>query len=382
VTLQRTIFEPEHEAFRETCRAFCDHEITPFHDDWERAGIVPRELWTKAGSIGLLGFDMPEAHGGGGVADYRFNAVLDEELARAGASGVGIPVHNDIVGPYLRELTTAEQRERWLPAFCSGAAISAIAMTEPAAGSDLQGMQTTARRDGDEYVLTGQKTFISNGVNADLVIVAAKTDPTAGHRGISLFVVERDMPRFERGRNLDKIGLKAQDTAELFFDQVRVPAENLLGTEGQGFAALMQNLPQERLSIAVGSVAAGEQILAFTLEYVRERHAFGRPIGRFQANAFTLAELSTEIDVARAYVDRCIAEHTAGTLTAVDAAKAKWWTTELHKRLVDSCLQLFGGYGYMAEYPVAKAFLDARVRTIYGGTTEVMKEIIARSLDL
>jgi alkylation response protein AidB-like acyl-CoA dehydrogenase len=230
--------------------------------------------------------------------------------------------------------------------------------------------------------LTGQKTFISNGINADLVIVAAKTDPDAGHRGVSLLVVERGMPGFERGRNLEKIGLKAQDTAELFFDHVRVPAENLLGEEGRGFAALMQNLPQERLSIAVGSVAACERILGFTLDYVRERRAFGRPVGQFQANAFTLAELSTEVDVARAYVDRCIAEHTAGTLSAVDAAKAKWWASELHKRLADACLQLFGGYGYMTEYPVAKAFVDARVRTIYGGTTEVMKEIIARSLDL
>jgi alkylation response protein AidB-like acyl-CoA dehydrogenase len=291
-------------------------------------------------------------------------------------------VHNDVVGPYLRDLATPEQKQRWLPGFCSGAAIAAIAMTEPAAGSDLQGMQTSAVREGDGYVLTGQKTFISNGVNADLVVVAAKTDPDAGSRGISLFVVERGMPGFDRGRNLGKIGLKAQDTAELFFDHVRVPAENLLGEVGRGFSALMENLPQERLSIAVGSVAACERILAITLDYVRGREAFGRPVGRFQANAFTLAELSTEVDVARVYVDRCIVEHTAGVLGAVDAAKAKWWTTELHKRLVDSCLQLFGGYGYMAEYPIAKAFLDARVRTIYGGTTEVMKEIIARSLDL
>ena len=380
--MRRTIFEPEHDAFRTTCRAFCDAEITPHHDSWEAAGIVAREVWTRAGSLGLLGFMMPEEYGGAGVADYRFNVVLDEELARAGASGVGIPVHNDIVGGYLRDLATDEQQARWLPGFCAGTAITAIAMTEPGAGSDLQGMQTTARRDGDVYVLAGQKTFISNGINADLVIVAAKTDPDAGHRGVSLLVVERGMPGFERGRNLDKIGLKAQDTAELFFDQVRVPAENLLGEEGRGFAALMQNLPQERLSIAVGSVAACERILAFTLDYVRERRAFGRPVGQFQANAFTLAELSTEVDVARAYVDRCIEEHTAGALSPVDAAKAKWWASELHKRLADACLQLFGGYGYMTEYPVAKAFVDARVRTIYGGTTEVMKEIIARSLDL
>jgi alkylation response protein AidB-like acyl-CoA dehydrogenase len=380
--MRRTLFAPEHDAFRETCRAFCDTEVVPHHDEWESAGIVSRELWAKAGSLGLLGFMMPEEHGGGGVDDYRFNVVLDEELARAGASGVGIPVHNDIVGGYLRDLATSEQQARWLPGFCAGTMITAIAMTEPGAGSDLQAMTTTAQRDGDEYVLTGQKTFISNGINADLVIVAAKTDTEAGSRGISLLVVERDMPGFERGRNLNKIGLKAQDTAELFFDHVRVPAANLIGDEGHGFAALMRNLPQERLSIAVGSVAACERILALTLDHVRERQAFGQPVGRFQANAFTLAELSTEVDVARAYVDRCVEEHNLRVLSPVDAAKAKWWASELHKRLVDSCLQLFGGYGYMAEYPVAKAFLDARVRTIYGGTTEIMKEIIARSLEL
>jgi alkylation response protein AidB-like acyl-CoA dehydrogenase len=380
--MRRTLFAPEHDAFRETCRAFCDKDVVPHHAEWEAAGIVSRELWVKAGSLGLLGFMMPEEHGGGGVDDYRFNVVLDEELARAGASGVGIPVHNDIVGGYLRDLATPEQQARWLPGFCAGTTITAIAMTEPGAGSDLQAMRTTAERRGDEYVLTGQKTFISNGIHADLVIVAAKTDKEAGHRGISLLVVERDMPGFERGRNLEKIGLKAQDTAELYFDHVRVPTANLLGEEGHGFAALMSNLPQERLSIAVGSVAACERILALTLEYVRERQAFGQPVGRFQANAFTLAELSTEVDVARAYVDRCVEEHNVRALSPVDAAKAKWWASELHKRLVDSCLQLFGGYGYMAEYPVAKAFLDARVRTIYGGTTEIMKEIIARSLDL
>jgi alkylation response protein AidB-like acyl-CoA dehydrogenase len=380
--MRRTLFDADHDAFRETCRAFCEKEIAPHHAQWEEAGIVPRELWRRAGAVGLLGFMMPEQHGGAGVDDYRFNAVLDEELARIGASGVGIPVHNDIVGPYLRELATPEQLSRWAPGFCDGSLITAIAMTEPGAGSDLQGMQATARRDGDDYLLDGQKTFISNGINADLVVVAAKTDPDAGRDAISLLVVERGMPGFERGRNLAKIGLKAQDTAELFFDGVRVPAENLLGDPGGGFAALMRNLPQERLSIAVGSVAAAERILEMTLEYVRGREAFGRPIGRFQANAFTLAEWATELDVARTYVDRCVEAHTRGELTPVDAAKAKWWATELQKRLVDSCLQLFGGYGYMAEYPIAKAYVDTRVRTIYGGTTEVMKEIIARSLNL
>jgi alkylation response protein AidB-like acyl-CoA dehydrogenase len=380
--MRRLLFEPEHEVFRRACRAFCDREIAPYHDDWERAGIVPRELWTKAGAAGLLGFAMPAEYGGTGVDDYRFNVVLDEELARVGASGVGIPVHNDIVGGYLRELATPEQQARWLPGFCDGTTITAIAMTEPAAGSDLRGMQTTARRDDDTFVVTGQKTFISNGFNADLVVLAARSEPAAEQGAMSLLVVERGMPGFRRGRNLDKVGLKAQDTAELFFDQVRVPAANLLGGHGEGFSALMRNLPRERLSIAVGSVAACERILDLTLAHVRERQAFGRPIGRFQANAFTLAELCTQVDVARAYVDRCVQEHTVGSLSPVDAAKAKWWTTELHKRLVDSCVQLFGGYGTLADSPVAKAFLDARVRTIYGGTTEVMKHIIARSLEL
>jgi alkylation response protein AidB-like acyl-CoA dehydrogenase len=376
------LFEPEHEAFRQTCRTFCEKEIAPHHAEWEAAGIVARELWTAAGELGLLGFMMPEEYGGGGVEDFRFNAVLGEELTRIGATGVGFRVHNDILSGYLGQLTTPEQKARWLPGYCDGSAISAIAMSEPGAGSDLQGIATTARRDADAYVLNGQKTFISNGINADLVVVVAKTDPGAGHKGISLLVVERGMPGFERGRNLDKIGLKAQDTAELFFSDVRVPAENLLGEEGSGFVSLMRNLPQERLAIAVNSAASIRRILDLTLDYCRERTAFGRPIGRFQANAFTLAELSTEADVARVYVDRCIEAHLAGELTAVDAAKAKWWTTELQKRTVDSCLQLFGGYGYMSEYPISRAYLDSRVQTIYGGTTEVMKEIIARDLEL
>jgi len=380
--MRRTLFEAEHEAFRQTCRAFCEKEIAPHHADWEAAGIVPRELWRSAGELGLLGFMMPTEYGGGGVRDFRFNVVLGEELTRVAATGVGFRVHNDIVASYLSDLTTAEQKARWLPGFCDGSLITAIAMSEPAAGSDLQGIETTARRDGDGWVLNGQKTFISNGINADLVIVVARTDPGAGHQGISLFAVERGMPGFERGRNLDKIGLKAQDTAELFFDDVRVPATHLIGEAGGGFLALMRNLPEERLCIAAAAAAACERVLDQTVTYCRERTAFGRPIGRFQANAFTLAELATETDVARTYVDRCIEAHVAGELTAVDAAKAKGWPTELQKRLVDSCLQLFGGYGYMAEYPIARAYLDTRVQTIYGGTTEVMKEIVARDLDL
>ena len=380
--MQRTLFDADHQAFRDTCRAFCEKEIAPFHAEWEEAGIVPRGVWERAGSHGLLGFSVPAEYGGGGVRDFRFNTVLNEELTRVAATGVGFAVHVDINGGYLLDLTTDEQKDRWLPGYADGRLITAIAMTEPGAGSDLQGISTTAVRDGDDFVLTGQKTFISNGINADLVIVVARTDPDAGHEGISLVMVERDMVGFERGRNLDKIGLKAQDTAELFFDQVRVPAANLLGEPGQGFGYLMQNLPQERLCIAVTAVAACERVLGQTIDYVRNRTAFGRSVGSFQANRFTLAELVTEVDIARVYVDRCIEQHLGGGLSATDAAKAKWWTTELQKRVVDQCLQLFGGYGYMSEYPIARAFLDTRVQTIYGGTTEVMKEIIGRDLDL
>jgi alkylation response protein AidB-like acyl-CoA dehydrogenase len=378
--VERQLFDADHDAFRETARAFCDKEIVPHHDSWEEAGIVPRELWTAAGQAGLLGFMMPEEYGGGGVRDFRFNTVLIEELTRARASGVGFAIHTDINSAYLLDYATDEQKARWLPAFCSGEMITAIAMTEPGAGSDLQGIRTTARRDGDDYVLNGQKTFISNGILADLVIVVAKTDPEAGAQGISLLVVERGMPGFERGRNLDKIGLKAQDTAELFFDDVRVPAGNLLGEEGKGFVYLMEKLPQERLAIAVVAAAACENILDVTLRYVKDRKAFGRPIGSFQNSRFVLAELATETQIARVFVDRCIQELQAGTLTVAEAAMAKWWTTELQKKVVDRCLQLHGGYGFMTEYPIAKAYLDTRIQTIYGGTTEIMKEIIGRTM--
>jgi alkylation response protein AidB-like acyl-CoA dehydrogenase len=380
--VKRTLFDADHDAFRDTCRAFCEKEIAPFHADWEKAGIVPRELWSKAGQTGLLGFMMPEQHGGAGVNDFRFNTVLNEELVRIGANGPGLCVHNDIVGPYLLDLTTEEQKARWLPGFCDGSLITAIAMSEPGAGSDLQGISTTAIRRGDHYVLNGQKTFISNGINGDLVVVVAKTDRDAGYQGMSLLVVERGMAGFERGRNLDKIGLKAQDTAELFFDDVHVPVANLIGEEGTGFVHLMEKLPQERLCIAVSAVAACEAILQLTKEYVGGRTAFGRPIGHFQHTRFTLAELVTETDIARVYVDRCVEALVAGELTVPDAAKAKWWTTELQKRVADACLQLFGGYGYMTEYPISRAWVDTRVQTIYGGTTEVMKEIIGRTMDL
>jgi acyl-CoA dehydrogenase len=375
----RSIFTEEHEAFAELVRTFVEREVSPQHPRWEEAGIVDREVWRAAGAAGLLGFFVDERYGGAGVADRRFNAILTEGMARAGATGPAFGLHNDIIGPYLTDLTTDEQKQRWLPGFCSGEIITAIAMSEPGAGSDLQGITTSAVRDGDAYVLNGQKTFISNGILADLVIVVARTDPSAGHRGISLLVVERGMAGFERGRNLDKIGQKAQDTAELFFSDVRVPVANLLGGEGQGFAALMRNLPYERLSIAVAAMAAAESVFGQTLEYCRQRRAFGAPIGSFQHNRFLLAELATELRLGRVFVDHCLVEP---ALTAETAAMAKWWCTELQTRVVDRCLQLHGGYGYMREYPVARAYLDSRVQTIYGGTTEIMKEVVGRSLGL
>lgn len=383
--MRRDIFESEHDAFRETVRTFVEKEIQPFHKQWEADGIVARDVWTAAGAQGLLGFMIPEEYGGGGRRDFRFNAVVGEELTRAGASGPGFTVHSDINSSYLLDLATPEQKQRWLPGFVSGETITAIAMTEPGAGSDLQGMRTTAVREGREgsaFVVNGQKTFISNGILADLVIVAAVTNPDAGSEGISLLVVERGMSGFERGRNLEKIGLKAQDTAELFFDDVRVPAANLLGEEGKGFVYLMERLPQERLAIAVTAAAACESALDQAVSYAKERTAFGRSVGSFQNTRFTLAELATRTQVARVYVDRCITELNAGTLTVSDAAMAKWWITELQKDVVDAALQVHGGYGYMVEYPIAQAYLDTRIQTIYGGTTEIMKEIIGRSMGL
>jgi alkylation response protein AidB-like acyl-CoA dehydrogenase len=380
--MRRDLYEADHEAFRASVRGFVDRYVRPHHAEWEAAGIVDRGVWLEAGTHGLLGFELPEEYGGGGVADFRYNAVVVEEIMRANATGIGFGLHNDIVAPYLVKLATEDQRQRWFPGFCSGELITAIAMSEPAAGSDLQGIQTTAVRDGDDWVLNGSKTFITNGINSDLVIVVARTDVSKGAHGISLLVVERGMAGFERGRNLDKIGLKAQDTAELFFSDVRVPAANLLGEENRGFIHLMDNLPQERLSIAVGAVAASEHALALTIEYCTSRTAFGRPIGSFQNSRFVLAELATEVEIARVYLDKSISEHNAGRYDATDAAMAKWWTTELQKRVIDACVQLHGGYGYMSEFPIAQAYLDSRVQTIYGGTTEIMKEIIGRSLGL
>jgi alkylation response protein AidB-like acyl-CoA dehydrogenase len=378
--MQRDIFGPDHDAFRDMVRVFIAREVTPYHEQWERDGVVSREVWLAAGRAGLLGIDVDKKYGGGGDPDYRYYLILDEELARAGATGPGFAVHNDINGQYFARLCTPEQKERWLPGYCSGELITAIAMSEPGAGSDLQGIQTTAVRDGDGYVLNGQKTFISNGQLCDLVIVVAKTDPAAGHRGISLLVVERGMAGFERGRNLAKVGMHAQDTSELFFADVRVPARNLLGDEGGGFLALMQNLPRERLAIGATALAAAEQVFEDTLRYCQQRRAFGRPIGAFQHNRFTLAEMATELAVARAFTDRAVTEHNAGELSNSDASMVKWWDTELCNRVVDRCVQLHGGYGYMTEYPVARAFADSRVQTIFGGTTEIMKEIIGRDL--
>ena len=378
--MKRQIYTAEHETFRELARTFLAKEVVPHHEKWEAAGVVDREVWLAAGRAGLLGFFVDEKYGGSGVDDLRYHAVFTEEAARAGASGPAFGLHNDIIGPYLTDLTNEEQKQRWLPGFCTGEIITAIAMTEPGAGSDLQGIRTTAVRDGDDYVLNGQKTFISNGILADLVIVVARTDPSAGYKGISLLVVERGMPGFERGRRLEKVGMKAQDTAELSFADVRVPAANVLGEVGQGFIYLMQNLAQERLSIALGATAGAAAALAMTLDYTRERKAFGKPVAAFQNTRFELAEMDTEIDVTRAFVDRCLRQHVEGELAVADAAKAKWWATDVQRRVVDRCVQLHGGYGYMLEYPIARAFVDSRVQSIYGGTNEIMKEIIGRAL--
>ncbi|MCZ4545978.1 acyl-CoA dehydrogenase [Rhodococcus erythropolis] len=380
--MERTLFEPEHELFRESYQKFLAQHVAPNHEKWEEQNIVDRDVWVEAGKQGFLGTAVPEEFGGGGVKDFRYNAIITEETTKGGFSGIGFTLHNDVVAPYLLELTNEEQKQRWLPGFASGELISAIAMTERGTGSDLQGIKTKAVRDGDHWVLNGSKTFITNGINADIIIVVACTDPDKGAQGFSLLVVERDMPGFERGRNLDKIGMKAQDTAELSFTDVRVPAANLLGEEGMGFFYLMKNLPQERLSIAVVAAAAMESVLESTIQYCRDRKAFGKSIGSFQNTRFVLAELATETTAVRILVDKFIEQLNAEKLTVQEAAMAKWWTTEAQVKLIDRCLQLHGGYGYMKEYPVAKAYMDSRVQTIYGGTTEIMKEIIGRSLNL
>src|SRR6476646_3635415 len=364
------VYTSEHEDFRKTARTFYEREVVPHHDEWEKDGIVPRELWLKAGEAGLLCFDVPEEYDGPGVDDFRYNVILSEEQTRAGVSGPGFSVHTDIIVPYLTSIATDEQKQRWLPGTVSGEIITAIAMTEPGAGSDLQGIRTTAVDKGDHYLLNGSKTFISNGILSDLVIVVARTDPEAGHKGISLLVVERGMEGFERGRNLDKVGLKAQDTAELFFDNVQVPKDNLLGQEGEGFIYLMMNLPQERLAIAMQAASACQALVDLCLSYAKGREAFGRPIGKFQHNRFLIAEMATEARIAQVFVDDCVRKHLVGALDSTLASMAKWWTTELQNKLAGQAVQLHGGYGYMLEYPVAKAFVDSRISTIYGGTTE------------
>lgn len=378
----RPVFTSEHEEFRDVVREFLKRDVEPYHLEWEQAGQVDPSVFKAAAAAGVLGFSVAEEYGGLGIHDFRYNAVVTEEIGASGLTGPAITLQNDIIAPYLERLTTEQQRQRWLPGLASGDTTFAIGMSEPEAGSDLASLRTTARRDGDEWVINGQKTFISNGILADVVVVVCRTRPDAGHRGFSLIAVERGTSGFERGRKLAKIGHHAQDTAELFFDEARVPVENLLGEEGQGFYHLMENLPSERLSIGIGALAGAQRTFNQTLTYAKERTSFGKPIGSFQVNRFTFAEMSTELDISQIYVDHCIQKAVDGTLTAIEAAKAKWWCTELHKKVVDECLQLHGGYGYMLEYPVAKDYLDTRVETIVGGTTQIMKDLIGRDMGL
>ncbi|MEM9522129.1 MAG: acyl-CoA dehydrogenase family protein [Actinomycetota bacterium] len=377
-----TMYDESHHLFRSAVRDFVANEMSPSIDEWEAAGIMDRAVYAKAGANGFVGFNLPESHGGGGSSDFRFNTIVNEELQYAGMGGAGngITLVNDVVAPYFSELTNDEQRDRWLPGLSSGELISAIAMTEPGTGSDLASIATKAVRDGDEYVVNGAKTFITNGINADLVVTVVRTDPDAGRHGLSLLVIERGMGGFERGRNLAKIGQKSADTAELFFTDVRVPAANVLGDEGHAMAYLTDNLAQERLSLAVGGVAVAKAALDWTVAYVKERTAFGARIADFQNTKFVLAECETELSVARPYIDDCVVRLNAGEFSAADAAKAKLWATELQGRVTDKCLQLFGGYGFMTEYPISVAYADARVARIYGGTSEIMKTIIAKEV--
>ena len=378
--MERRIFEPEHDMFRETARRFYETECAPHSAEWERNGVTAREPWLRAGEIGLIGWEAPEKFGGQGVKDFRYNAIMTEEMHATGTVGIGIGLQNDIMASYLVDLTTDEQKGRWLAGYVSGELITAIAMSEPGAGSDLAGIRTTAVRDGDHYVVNGTKTFISNGILADLVVTVVKTDPAAGHKGISLLAIERGMEGFQRGRNMDKIGQKAADTAELFFTDVRVPAENLLGEENRGFYHLMRNLPAERLGIAIHAVAQSRRALELTRQYASERRAFGTPIGSFQVNRHAIADMSVKLDVMQVYVDRCIEAVNAGQLTAQEAAGAKLWATETQWEIVDRCLQIHGGYGYMNEYEIARLWRDARVQRLYGGTSEIMRDLVGRSL--
>lgn len=380
--MHRTIFDDEHDQFRQTARTFFEKECVPHADAWEAQGYVDREVWVKAGKLGLIGWEMPEEFGGADIQDFRFNAILNEEYWATGTVGIGLGVQNDILSGYFRNLTTDEQKKRWLPKFVSGEYITAIAMSEPGGGSDLANLKTTAKRDGDHYVINGSKTFISNGLLADLVVVACRTNPDADkpHRGISLIVVEAGTEGFVRGRKLDKIGQKSADTAELFFENVRVPVENLMGEENRGFYQLMQNLPAERLGIAIHGVAQARRAVELTEAYARERKAFGSPIGTFQVNRHALAQMKIEVDVMQTYLDQCILGVNSGDLTADEAAGAKWWVTETQWKIIDRCLQLHGGYGYINEYEIARLWRDSRVQRIYGGTNEIMLDIVGKGM--
>ncbi|HSJ21490.1 MAG TPA: acyl-CoA dehydrogenase family protein [Nocardioidaceae bacterium] len=381
--MKRSIYDSDHEAFRASVREFLDREVKPHLEEHVEAKAMPREMWLAAGKQGFLGLEIPEQYGGSEAGDYRYNAVLTEELAKVNmalASCIGI--HADIVAPYLVHLTTEEQRERWLPKFCTGEILTAIGMTEPSGGSDLAALRTTAVRAGDHWVLNGSKTFITNGYSADLVVVAARTSPEKKARGITLFAVEAGMEGFSRGRKLDKVGQPESDTAELFFEDVRVPDANVIGEVDGGFIHMMQWLPQERLGSAVTNIAHAAAILEETIEYAKERKAFGQPIGAFQHNKFLLAELVTKIEVAQSFIDEAVVAHTKGELTPIDAAKAKWWSAEVQNDVLDHCVQIYGGYGYMNEYRVARAWQDARVTKIWAGSNEIMKELIGRDLGL
>ena len=383
--IERTLFSSDHEAFRDSFTRFIDKEIAPFHAQWEDQGYVDRAVWNKAGENGFLCMTMPEEYGGSG-ADKLYSVIQMEALGKAGFSGIGYCLHSEIVAPYIEHYGTADQKKRYLPRLASGEMIGAIAMSEPAAGSDLQGIKTTAALQADgSYLLNGSKTFITNGWHADLVIVVAKTNPAAGAKGTSLLLIERGMPGFSVGKRLKKMGLKAQDTSELFFDNVRVPAENLLGgaaLENKGFICLMEQLPWERLQIAISAVAASEAAISWTVDYVKERKVFGQPIASFQNTRFTLAELHTEVQVARVFVDKCTEQLLQDKLDTATASMAKYWCSDLQCKVMDECVQLFGGYGYMWEYPITRAYADARVQRIYGGTNEIMKEVITRSMGL
>ena len=384
--IERTLFQPDHQAFADSFRRFIDKEVTPYHADWEDQGYVAREVWSQAGANGFLCMSLPEEYGGAG-ADKLYSVAQMEEIARAGTTGIGFGLHSEIVAPYILHYGTEAQKQKYLPQMASGAMVGAIAMSEPAAGSDLQGIKTTAIKsaDGSHYVLNGSKTFITNGWHADLVIVVAKTDPAAGAKGTSLLLVERGMPGFEKGQRLKKMGMKAQDTSELFFNDVQVPAENLLGgpaMEGRGFICLMEQLPWERLQIAITAVAAAQAAIDWTLDYVKQRKVFGQSVASFQNTRHTLAELQTQVQVARVFVDKCCELIVKDQLDTETASMAKYWTTDLQCKVMDECVQLFGGYGYMWEYPITRAYADARVQRIYGGTNEIMKEVIARAMGL